>query len=482
MLDVGNRKQLFIDRRFIDAARDVELTVNPPVKLPGPVLTSEHPWEAFSIGWSCVLEDDGLFKLWYAASDSDQWSGGRWHLCYATSANGRTWEKPELGLVEYGGSKRNNIVLAGLQARRRLHRSQRRGGRPLQAGRAGAGPGHTHRHLRGRAHLGPAGPAGVHLEAGHAQAGVLGCPHRPLRRLAEADGRRRRRADVPVRRPGRQRPARDRAPPPAPRALDRPHRGRRPDRAVAGREHPHGVGCRRARPARLRHLPPRRAALRRGRGRLLHVPDDLPALRRGRDHGAQRRTQRRAVRRQPRQHPLDALRPAALRRPRPARHLRRRHHSRIARPPAPRRPIPADVHRQPLDARRFPRPQRRRAARARLRQRPRAGRAAPGRLRLGRRRLHRRHAHHAAAPLRRREAGAEHRRRRHGTGAGRGPGRGRPPAPRVRAVTLPPRDGQRRAPHRELGRLPLARQPRRPADPPALRHAPRPKLYAFQFR
>ena len=112
MLDVGNRKQLFIDRRFIDAARDIELTVNPPVKLPGPVLVSEHPWESFSIGWSCVLEDEGAFKLWYATSDSDQWSDGRWHLCYATSEDGRTWEKPELGLVEYGGSKRNNIVLA----------------------------------------------------------------------------------------------------------------------------------------------------------------------------------------------------------------------------------------------------------------------------------------------------------------------------------------------------------------------------------
>ncbi len=111
-MDVGNRKQLFIDHRFVGEARDVELTVNPPVKLPGPVLRGEHHWESFSIGWSCVLEDEGAFKLWYAASDRDQWAGGRWHLCYAMSEDGRTWEKPELGLVEYDGSKRNNIVLA----------------------------------------------------------------------------------------------------------------------------------------------------------------------------------------------------------------------------------------------------------------------------------------------------------------------------------------------------------------------------------
>ena len=112
MLDVADRKQLFIDHRFIDSAKDVELTVNPPVKLPGPVLRSEHPWEAFSIGWSCVLEDDGLFKLWYSACGADQWTGGPWYLCYAISRDGLTWEKPELGLVEYDGSKRNNIVRA----------------------------------------------------------------------------------------------------------------------------------------------------------------------------------------------------------------------------------------------------------------------------------------------------------------------------------------------------------------------------------
>ena len=112
MQDVADRKQLFIDHRFIDTARNVELTVNPPVKLPGPVLISEHPWEAFSIGWSCVLEDDGLFKLWYSACGADQWTGGPWYLCYAISEDGLTWEKPELGLIEYDGSKRNNIVRA----------------------------------------------------------------------------------------------------------------------------------------------------------------------------------------------------------------------------------------------------------------------------------------------------------------------------------------------------------------------------------
>ena len=34
-------------------------------------------------------------------------------ICYATSKDGIHWEKPDLGLVEYNGSQRNNIVWRG---------------------------------------------------------------------------------------------------------------------------------------------------------------------------------------------------------------------------------------------------------------------------------------------------------------------------------------------------------------------------------
>ena len=34
-------------------------------------------------------------------------------ICYATSQDGVTWVKPELGLVEYEGSKANNILWRG---------------------------------------------------------------------------------------------------------------------------------------------------------------------------------------------------------------------------------------------------------------------------------------------------------------------------------------------------------------------------------
>jgi len=41
--------------------------------------------------------------------------GARW-LCYATSRDGVPRQKPELGLVEFGGTKRTNIVFPPARA------------------------------------------------------------------------------------------------------------------------------------------------------------------------------------------------------------------------------------------------------------------------------------------------------------------------------------------------------------------------------
>ena len=111
MIQVGSDKQLFIDHRFIDSSGDITLVVNPPVKRPGAVLRSDKPWDAFGLGWYSIVEDDGTYKMWYHASDGDQWAGGKERLCYAVSPDGLSWDKPSLGLVEYEGSKDNNIVI-----------------------------------------------------------------------------------------------------------------------------------------------------------------------------------------------------------------------------------------------------------------------------------------------------------------------------------------------------------------------------------
>jgi hypothetical protein len=116
---IGSGKQLFIDDYLIATRNNVVLTVNPPRKTGEFNVVSEHPWEDFRVGaWHTVVEDDGIHKMWYEGTcDIDSLSKKRSAsglgrlLCYATSTDGIHWQKPMLGLVEYEGSKTNNIVI-----------------------------------------------------------------------------------------------------------------------------------------------------------------------------------------------------------------------------------------------------------------------------------------------------------------------------------------------------------------------------------
>ncbi|MCZ6633589.1 MAG: hypothetical protein O7G87_09305 [bacterium] len=113
VLKVGARKQLFIDRRFFHRASGMSLRMNIPYQSPEPVLQADRPWEALGIGgYNTVLrEGDGRFRLWYAAKmKAGLPQEGAVRLCYAESEDGVFWQKPELGLVSFAGSRANNIV------------------------------------------------------------------------------------------------------------------------------------------------------------------------------------------------------------------------------------------------------------------------------------------------------------------------------------------------------------------------------------
>ena len=66
------------------------------------------PWAGRTVLYD---EDEKLFKCWYTGTDlsMEKW----WASGYAVSEDGVHWVKPRLGLVEYNGSKDNNIVRRG---------------------------------------------------------------------------------------------------------------------------------------------------------------------------------------------------------------------------------------------------------------------------------------------------------------------------------------------------------------------------------
>ncbi|MBI3922927.1 MAG: hypothetical protein HY318_16015, partial [Armatimonadetes bacterium] len=105
-LEVGSSKQLFIDERFMEAKKNVSLMMNRPRRL-GPVVLPDQPWESSEIGFcSSVLEFEGEYRVYYRATSKEAGA----FVCLATSKDGEHWGKPNLGLVEFQGSKANNIL------------------------------------------------------------------------------------------------------------------------------------------------------------------------------------------------------------------------------------------------------------------------------------------------------------------------------------------------------------------------------------
>jgi len=100
------RRLLFTDSSLVEHSSGVSLKVNPPLKA-GPVLVANRPWEGHRLGaYGTVIDDGGLYRMWYDSIDND----GRIFHCHAISRDCAHWERPNLGLVEYAGSKENNIL------------------------------------------------------------------------------------------------------------------------------------------------------------------------------------------------------------------------------------------------------------------------------------------------------------------------------------------------------------------------------------
>ena len=71
----------------------------------------EHPWEQDArIDICTMMHEGGRYRLWYGTTKSDDRSEN--YICYAESDDGYHWSRPELGLVEYEGSSKNNIISA----------------------------------------------------------------------------------------------------------------------------------------------------------------------------------------------------------------------------------------------------------------------------------------------------------------------------------------------------------------------------------
>ena len=102
-------RRLFLDTMVVERSQGLERVFHAAVKHIGnPIIRRDRPWE----GWGpylygTVLRHDGKLKMWYQVIGKESAD-----VCYAESQDGLEWLKPRLGIVEYNGSKANNIVAA----------------------------------------------------------------------------------------------------------------------------------------------------------------------------------------------------------------------------------------------------------------------------------------------------------------------------------------------------------------------------------
>ena len=108
---------LAIDDHLLPFKKNLCFYLSKPKVRQQPVLTPsrDNPRAPDYLGthfYGTVLHDEGEFRMWYyAISHKEQPSELRiGPVCYATSENGIDWVKPNLGQVEYKGSKDNNAI------------------------------------------------------------------------------------------------------------------------------------------------------------------------------------------------------------------------------------------------------------------------------------------------------------------------------------------------------------------------------------
>lgn len=61
-------------------------------------------------GYSTLLSDGGKLRLWHETYGHEATCDLKTKICLIESDDGHEWTRPELGLIEYGGTSRNNIV------------------------------------------------------------------------------------------------------------------------------------------------------------------------------------------------------------------------------------------------------------------------------------------------------------------------------------------------------------------------------------
>lgn len=119
-LDIGSRRELFVDDFLVATlSGGAERRLNHPTPREM-VLKPTNPWERL-LGYITVFRDGDRFRMYYktdslknlGVDEKNKYGSDDCVVGHAESDDGIHWEKPSLGLIEFNGTKDNNIVWKG---------------------------------------------------------------------------------------------------------------------------------------------------------------------------------------------------------------------------------------------------------------------------------------------------------------------------------------------------------------------------------
>ena len=87
---------------------DATLSVNRPLRAED-VIAADMPWEGNQSNFFNLIKEDGYYRIYYQGKDYPE--SHETTICYIESRDGLVWTRPELGLCEFNGSRRNNVIL-----------------------------------------------------------------------------------------------------------------------------------------------------------------------------------------------------------------------------------------------------------------------------------------------------------------------------------------------------------------------------------
>jgi hypothetical protein len=108
----GPWRRLFLDAFAVESHGGLTRVFHAADKFAAnPVIKRDKPWEGVSAitgpyVYGTAFREGDKFRMWYEVHNKGT------HVGYAESPDGITWTKPELGLINFNGSKANNLLIS----------------------------------------------------------------------------------------------------------------------------------------------------------------------------------------------------------------------------------------------------------------------------------------------------------------------------------------------------------------------------------